>query len=172
MGHSTVGKFVSMATLLVATSIFLQACSWSGSDHWTGTDHVSWKFTSRDGGAGDRFDWQSSKWQIELTSKPADAGVLVYKLDPADLWGLREGDRLISVADKPTRTVRELLEDMDALKGTDAVAVVKRGGTEMKVKLRGADYLVVLPPPIGHHAITVTGERGSSWSSSLSASAG
>lgn len=163
------GKFVLMATLLVAIPLLLPSCSWSSSEHWTGSDHVSWKFTIPDADGGERFDWKSSKSQIELTSKPAAAGVVVRKLDPADLWGLREGDTVITVANKPTRTVRRTLEDLHGLNGADAVASVKRAGAQMKVELRSVDYLVVLPLPIGRHVSMVGGENGSSGSSSLSA---
>ena len=77
---------------------------------------------------------------------------------------------MISVANKPAKTVRELLGDLHALNGTEAVASVKRGGAEMKVKLRSVDYLPVLPLPIDRHASVVWGESGSSESISLSAS--
>ena len=170
MRHFKVGKIVLKATLLVTSLLLLPSCSWSSSDHWTGSDHVRWRFTILDAGGGDRFDWQGNKWQIELASMPADAGVVVRKLDPGDLWGLREGDMVISLANKPTGTVRELLGDLHALQGADAVASVKRGDTEMKVTLRGADYLTVLPSPIDRNATSEAGERGSSGSHSLSVS--
>ena len=164
MHHPKLGKFALMTALLVATPLLLQSCSWSNSDH------VSWKFATLDAGGGDRFDWESSTRQIELTSRPVDAWVVVRKLEPADLWGLREGDMVISVADRPTRTVRELLDDLHDLKGADAMARVKRGDAEIKVKLPSADYLPMLPPPIDSHATTVAGERDSSESTSLWAS--
>lgn len=161
------GKFVVMATLLAAPLLWLQSCSWSGSNHWTSSDHVSWKFTTLDAGGGDRFDWKGDKEQIELVSKAAAVGVVVRKVDPADLWGLRQGDTVISVADKPARTVRELLDDLHALKGADAALLVKRRGNDVRVRVRGADYRIVLPPPIGRNEGVTWGESGSSGSSSL-----
>jgi hypothetical protein len=105
MRNSKVGKFVLMATLLVAPLLLLQSCS------WTGSDHVRWEFTTLDAHAGDRFEWQGGDRQIELVASSADAGVVVTKIEPADWWGLRQGDVFLRAADKPVQTVRELLGD-------------------------------------------------------------
>lgn len=155
MRSRSFGMFV-----LVIVALLLQSCSWT-------SHQTAWMYTTLDPDGGDRFDWQDQNGQIELVAKPADAGVEVTKVHPDDLWGLRQGDLLISVGNKPTRSVRDLLADLHAMKGADAMAVVKRRGAKVMVKLRGADYRVALPPPIAPNDSMAAGGRDLSRSTAF-----
>jgi hypothetical protein len=163
MHRSRVGKFVLRVMLLVASLLLLQSCS------WTGSDHVSWVFTTLDAHGGDRFDWKGGHREIELKAGSADVGVVATKLEPADLWGLRQGDALLRVDDKPVHTVRALLADLQGLHGADVGVWVKRNGMEMKLNLRGSDYRPVLPPSITPDTSMTSGNSGSSLAVSVDA---
>jgi hypothetical protein len=156
MHRSKIGKVILMAMFLVAPLALLQSCS------WTGSDHVRWVFMTLDAHGGDRFDWQGGQREIELTADSAHAGVVVTKIEPADWWGLRKGDMLLRVADKPVRTVREVLGDLHALHGSDVAVWVRRNLIETKVSFRGSAYLPVLPPSITPNTTMTSGNSGSS----------
>lgn len=156
MHRSKVGKSVLMAIFLVAPLPLLQSCS------WTGSDHVSWIFTTIDAHGGDRFDWQGGPREIELKAGSAHDGVVVTRLEPANWWGLRKGDMVLRVDDKPVWTVRDVLSDLQALRGADVAVWVRRNLVEKKVNLHGAAFRSVLPPSIAPNTTLASGSSGSS----------
>lgn len=159
----------SFGTLsLLAVALLLQSCS-SSSSSSSSSHQIGWTYSSVNQSSVDRFDWQNQKSQLELVAKSTDSGVVVTKITPENFLGLRRGDVLSSVAGKPVRTVRELLGDMHALNGADAIVAVKRGGAEMTVKLSATDYRAVLPPPIAPGVTLESKISGASESASANA---
>ncbi len=73
------------------------------------------------------------------------------------------------MADKPVRTVREVLGDLHALRGSDAAVWVMRNLIETKVSLGGSAYLAVLPLSITPNTTMTSGNSGPSAALSVDA---
>ena len=74
------------------------------------------------------------------------AGVEVTKVNPADLWGLRKNDMILSVDEHQVKHVDELFKQLQASKPAVVNIQLRRGDSEQTLTIAGSDYTNLINP--------------------------
>ena len=94
----------------------------------------------------DSLVWHNSDGRtLELHSGDGD-GVKVTRINPADLWGLRKSDVILTVAAQPVIHVDELFTQLQASKPAAVKIQLRRGDSEKTLTIAGADYTNLVNP--------------------------
>lgn len=73
-------------------------------------------------------------------------GLSVSKLSPASLWGLQQGDRIVTVDGRVVQNVRELLDTLRDAQGHDTRWNIERASEKKTIKIPSSDYRHLLDP--------------------------
>ncbi|MEO5811109.1 MAG: PDZ domain-containing protein [Rhodanobacter sp.] len=94
----------------------------------------------------DSLVWRNSDGRaLELHSEDG-AGVEVTKVNPADLWGLRKNDMILSVDEHQVKHVDELFKQLQASKPAVVNIQLRRGDSEQTLTIAGSDYTNLINP--------------------------
>ncbi|WEN15088.1 PDZ domain-containing protein [Rhodanobacter sp. AS-Z3] len=94
----------------------------------------------------DSLAWHNSDGRILDLHSSDNAGIEVTKVNPANLWGLQQGDVILAVDGHPVKHVGELFKQLQASKPANVKIQVRRGHAEQVLTVVASDYVNLVNP--------------------------
>ena len=94
----------------------------------------------------DALDWHNAEGQVLKLDSSQGHGIDVTQVVPANLWGLRKGDVIVSVNGHAVKHVDELFAQLKNNTSTAVQLRVQRATGEHGLTLPANDYMHILRP--------------------------